>query len=307
MPRDQQQDLHDAAGYRRGALLVGGAALAWSSAGLLTRWTHTDPWTTLFWRSAFAGAALLVHLLVTERRRAAMAFVGLGPVGLALGLCFAASMTSFINALSLTTVANVMVFQAASPLFAAALAWLWLKERITGRVAAAIGATVLGVLVMVSSRAGVGDPARELWGDLLALVMSLTSALVIILARFDRSVSMIAAICAGMTLTAVIALPFAELAPTLRDLGLLALFGLGQMALALLLFTSGVRLIPAADAGLISIVECVLAPLWVWLAFGEAPDAQGLAGGAIVLAAAGSVAFGRKGQGALPPAPPPKA
>lgn len=286
-----QADLTIAAGsaaraeYRRGALLVGGAALAWSTAGLLVRWTDTDPWTTLFWRALFAGAALLVHLAMTEGRRSGQAFLRLGPIGLALGLCFAVSMVTFINALALTTVANVMVFQAASPLFAAVLAWLWLRERIGPRIAVAIAATLLGVVLMVSGRIGLADSGRELAGDLISLVMSLTSALVIILARRNRRVSMTAATCLGMAMTAALAAPLADLTPSAHDLALLALFGVGQMALALVMFTNGVRLIPAADAGLISIVECVLAPLWVWLAFGETPDATGLLGGAVVLAA----------------------
>jgi drug/metabolite transporter (DMT)-like permease len=270
---------------RRGVLLVGGAAVAWSTAGLLVRWTDTDPWTTLFWRALFAGAALLVHLLVSEGRRSAAAILGLGPVGLGLAACLALSMVTFINALDRTTVANVMVFQAASPLFAALLARAWLGERIAPRVAIAIGTTLAGVMVMVSSRLGLSDPARELGGDLIALVMSLASALVNILARLDRRVAIPAATCLAMLVTAIVALPFADLAPSASDLGLLALFGIGQMALALVMFTGGVRLIPAADAALISLLECPLAPLWVWLAFGEVPDTQSLVGGAIVLAA----------------------
>ncbi len=284
MPRDQPQ-FQDAREYRRGALLVAGAALAWSTAGLLTRWTATDPWTTLFWRSIFAGAALLGYLVATERRDAVRAFTRLGLIGLLLGLCFAVSMITFITALSLTTVANVMVFQAASPIFAALLAWAWLKERIDVRIGLAIAATLAGITVMVSASGGVAAGGTALVGDLLGLAMSIASALTIILLRLDRRVSTTAAISVGMVLTGLLALPHADFAPSSGNLGILVLFGLGQMALPLVLFTSGVRLIPAADAGLISIVECVLAPLWVWLAFGETPDARGLTGGAIVLAA----------------------
>jgi drug/metabolite transporter (DMT)-like permease len=271
--------------YRRGALLVGGAALAWSTAGLLVRWTGTDPWTTLFWRALFAGIALVAFLIATEGRRSARAILGLGPVGIGLAACLALSMVTFINALDRTTVANVVVFQAASPLFAALLARVWLGERIAPRVALAIGASLIGVVVMVSSRFGVTDPAHELVGDLIALVMSLASALVNVLARLDRRVAIAGATCVAMLMTAALALPFADLAPSGTDLTLLAVFGLGQMALPLVLFTGGVRLIPAADAALVSIIECVVAPLWVWLAFRETPDRQTLLGGAIVLAA----------------------
>ena len=57
------------------------------------------------------------------------------------------------------------------------------------------------------------------------------------------------------------------------------------MGLGLLLFTAGVRLIPAADAGLITVLEVILAPVWVWLALGEDPGTRAMVGGTIVLAA----------------------
>ena len=57
------------------------------------------------------------------------------------------------------------------------------------------------------------------------------------------------------------------------------------MTLGLTLFTIGSRLIPAAETALISALETPLAPLWVWLAFGETVSAQTLVGGAIVMAA----------------------
>ena len=279
--------------YRRGALLVGGAALAWSTAGLLVRWAATDPWTTLFWRAAFASVGLLAWLRVAAPGRMLPAFRGLGPIGLLLALCLAASMIAFINALALTKVASVMVFQAVSPLLAALLAWAWLHEALTRRTLFAIMAAFLGVVVMVSGDLGGGGLA----GDAMGVVMAVTSALTIVLVRLDRRVSMAAATFAAMALTAAVALPMARIALPLGDYARLALFGIGQMAFALVLFTTGVRLMPAADAGLITLLECVLAPLWVWLAFAETPDARTIAGGAVVLAAVAMSAM-RSGGGA---------
>ena len=270
-----------AADYRRGALLVGGAALAWSTAGLLVRFTATDPPTTLFWRAAFASVALLGWLRVAAPGRMLPAFRGLGAVGWLLALCLAASMIAFINALALTKVASVMVFQAVSPLLAALLAWAWLREALSRRTLFAMMAAFLGVLVMVSGDLGGGGLA----GDAISVVMAVTSALTIVLVRLDRRVSMAAATFAAMAITAAATLPMARFALPVGDYALLALFGIGQMAFALVLFTTGVRLMPAADAGLITLLECVLAPLWVWLAFAETPDARTIAGGAVVLAA----------------------
>jgi drug/metabolite transporter (DMT)-like permease len=57
------------------------------------------------------------------------------------------------------------------------------------------------------------------------------------------------------------------------------------MGIGLVLFTAGARLVPAAEAGLISILEAILSPLWVWLLLAEDPGGYTLAGGAIVLTA----------------------
>ena len=72
---------------------------------------------------------------------------------------------------------------------------------------------------------------------------------------------------------------------SVRDFLLLAALGAGQIALGLILFTAGARLIPAAQAGLITLLEIVLGPLWVWLIYSEQPDAVTLAGGAVIMSA----------------------
>src|SRR5262249_16724138 len=69
------------------------------------------------------------------------------------------------------------------------------------------------------------------------------------------------------------------------DLGHLALFGVAQNGLGLLLMTWGTRFLPAAEGALIGALDASLAPVWVWLAFREVPPATTLAGGTIVMLA----------------------
>ena len=270
-----------ASDYRRGALLVTGAIVVWSTAGVLARWVDVDPWTTLFWRSVFAAASLLAYLVWRDGTRWTDGFRRLGRVGMAMGLCFAASMICFINALALTTVAAVLVFQAAAPLFAAVLAFFFLRERVTRRTAIAIALTLLGVGLIVSNS---GDAGR-LWGNLISAVMGLTYALTVVLARMERHVPTTEATLLGVLVVALVSAPMAKFAVPAHDMALLAVFGVFQMGLALIMFTTGVRLIPSADAGLISVLEAVLAPIWVWLVFREDPGTLTLIGGAVVIAA----------------------
>ena len=63
------------------------------------------------------------------------------------------------------------------------------------------------------------------------------------------------------------------------------MLGVGQIGLGLAFLTIGARLIPAAEVALITLLEIVLGPLWVWLALSERPSTTTLAGGAVVVAA----------------------
>jgi drug/metabolite transporter (DMT)-like permease len=89
----------------------------------------------------------------------------------------------------------------------------------------------------------------------------------------------------GIVVVAVVSAPMAKFSVPAPDMVLLAVFGVFQMGLALIMFTTGIRLIPSADAGLISVLEAVLAPVWVWLVFREDPGTMTLIGGAVVIAA----------------------
>ena len=268
--------------HRRGLLLVAGAAIVWSAGGLLARMIETDPWTKLFWRSVFAFVFLLAYAWFTNRGRLVATFRELGWPGVALGLCFATASTAFIIGLDYTTVANIMFMQAGAPFIAGLLGWLLLRERVKLRSWIAMGAALLGIGVMFRGSLGAGT----ITGDLLALTCALGFAGAIVTTRRHKNLRMAPATCLATLFTALFSLPFAQLsAPDTSDFFYLVLFGVGQMGIGLILFTGGVRLIPAAEAGLMSVLESILSPLWVWIALTETPNADTLVGGAIVLGA----------------------
>jgi drug/metabolite transporter (DMT)-like permease len=267
--------------YRLGVLCIVGATVAWSSAGLIARLAATPPATTLFWRSCFAFLFILCQIGLTQRGRIGGAIRGIGLVGAAMAVAFAVSMAAFINALTYMPVANVLVFHAASPFFAALLAWVFIRERPRPATLLAVCVSLGGVAIMVGGAIGPND----LIGDALSAVMALSFAITIVLARVRPDLPIGAVAALAMLMMAVMALPWADLSPSLPDLALLAAFGVGQMGIGSLLFTAGAKRVPAADAGLLSVLETVLGPLWVWLAVDERPDPAVLAGGGLVLAA----------------------
>ena len=271
---------------RRGRLLVAAAAVCWSTGGLIARLVDTDPWTTVFWRGLFCAAFLAGVTALREGRRTPDVFLGMGATGLAMAVCFATASTCFIMALHRTSVANVLIIQSLSPFMAGLLGWAWMGERVAGRTWAAMGVALLGSAIMVSRYFYTAAAAGSLGGDLLAFTVALSFAAATVLLRRNRGVRMLPAAALAAALASLVASFAAR--PGSADLGdllLLALFGSGQLGFGMILFTTGARRIPVAEAALIAVLESVLGPVWVWLAIGENPGLPSLVGGAIVLAA----------------------
>src|SRR5919204_998309 len=108
----------------------------------------------------------------------------------------------------------------------------------------------------------------------------------LVLTRHRRDVSMAPAVCLSQLVVFAAAAPFARPGGLDgRNLGLLVALGIGQLGLGNAFLTVGARLIPAAEVALITLLEIVLGPVWVWIALSEQPSAATIAGGAIVLAA----------------------
>lgn len=272
----------DARGVRRrGQAYVAGAALAWSTAGVLQRELSVGTATQVAGRALFAAIALLAFVALSEHGGGLRAFTAMGGAEIAVAACVAVASATFIVALNHTTVANVLFMQALAPLAAAVIAWAALHEAVSRRTAVAMVVAAGGVSVMVGGPGGAHG-----FGLALSAVMTLAFALAVVITRHRRDISMAPAICLSQVFVLIAFGPFAH-PGTIggRDLGLMLLLGFGQMALGLALFTMGARLIPAAEVALITLLEIVLGPLWVWLALSERPSTATLAGGAVVIAA----------------------
>lgn len=268
--------------YTRGFALVFLATLVWSSGGLIVRSVTADSWTVIFWRSVSSATFLLVFLWLLERQAPWRLFRQAGWPAVLVGLCFASGSISFIVALGLTSVANVLMIQSLAPIIAGLLARIVLKEPIDGTTWVAILVALIGVVVMMG-RVPTGD---DLLGTLAAFVNAFAFSLAIVVVRSQRDVPMVPGGCLAALFAAAAALPLASpLSVPEGELPLLLFFGAGQLGVGMALFTTGARLIPATTTSLITLVETALGPFWVWLAYGENPGAWVLVGGSIVIAA----------------------
>lgn len=266
-----------------GLALVALAAGFWSTGGAIVRsLSVTDPWTISFWRSLFAMLVLAGFVVSRQRSRTIQAFRAVGLPGFLVGCCFAAASLLFVVAMSLTSVANTLVILATTPFFAALLAWIVLRERVTGYQWLAMAGAVGGVAYMV--RGSVGTPSFV--GDSVAFVIPIVFAVATVILRRNKSVPMGPAMALGPLIGLLVS---GLLAPSFAvsgaDLLLLGVFGAIQLGTGLAIFEVGARRAPAAEVALVSLLETVLGPIWVWWIAGERPTSEALAGGSVVLLA----------------------
>lgn len=270
-------------GTERGQITVALAAMVWSTAGVLQRQLSVGVAAQVAGRALFAAVTVAAYVAVVERGRVRDACRSLGYAGLGFAVSLAVASGAFIVALNHASVAQVLFIQSIAPVLAALLGRALLGEPVSRRTSVAMIVALLGVGVMVGSPGG-----GSALGSGLAVVMAFGFAVGIVIARHRREVSMAPATVLAQLMLLVVAAPFAFAEnPHVSgpDVLWLVLLGAGQIGLGLILFTIGARLIPAAQVALISLLEVVLGPMWVWLAMGERPGAATFIGGAIVVAA----------------------
>jgi drug/metabolite transporter (DMT)-like permease len=268
-------------GYGLGLILITASAVAWSTAGLFTRLIPLDSWTMLGWRGIFGALGIAAVILALERRNAWAGFRQMGWPSWLFAIVSAVGMIFFITSLKHTTVAHVAIIYATVPFLAAGLSWWVMREKPTMSAIAASLVALTGVAVMV----GFGIEG-SLFGDLLAFGMTLSLAVMMVIARHYRDIPVMPAACLSALLSGLVCWPLGDpLAVTDYELLLLALFGLVNSAIGLALFTLGARLLPAIETALIGSLDAPLAPLWVWLVFNETPSGSTMIGGAIVFVA----------------------
>ena len=141
-----------------------------------------------------------------------------------------------------------------------------------------------GVVIMFADMLGGG----AISGAVLALGVPIAAAVnVVTLKRTGHRIDFASPVMIGGILSALFVFPLAwPLQASPHDIALLAVLGAFQLALpCVFLAVWVVRRLSAAEVGLLALLEVLLGPIWVWLAFNEAPTPLALIGGAIVLGA----------------------
>jgi len=273
--------------HRQAVGLMVLVTLLWSIAGVVTR--HLDSarsFEVTFWRSFFTALSLAVGLLAWRGRGLWTSLRDGGRWLWLSGLCWAVMFTAFMLALTLTSVAYVLVTMALGPVITALFSRIFLRFTLPWSTWLAIVVAGLGVAVMFGGESGDGfAPA----GVLVACCVPLAGAAnwtVLQRVRQQREVDMLPAVLIGAIVSALFTLPLAwPLQASGHDLGLLALLGSVQLALPCLLVVRLSRHLPAAEISLLALLEVVFGVAWAWLWAAEQLSPNVLVGGGMVLLA----------------------
>lgn len=287
----------------RGYVLVFFAGVIWSTVGLGIRLIdEAQVWQILFYRSASMTLLLYVVIRLRTGQEPLTLAWRMGWPGVIGGLSLVAAYSGAIFAIQTTSVANAMMLFASSPLLAAILGRVILREYVRPQTWVAIVVAGFGIAVMVWDK----FTGAALLGNLAAIGSAIGFATFTITLRWGKATEMMPAIFLsglfGMALMATICLSLGlslHLSP--GDTGISLGMGVFQVGLGLILYTIGSKTVPAAELTLLSLAEVVLGPVWVWLLLGETATPNTLIGGAILLTAiAGNALSGARRR---PPPP----
>jgi len=274
--------------HRRAVALMILVTLLWSMAGVVAR--HLEAarsFEVTFWRSAFNALALLVGLTWLRGPALFSSLLSAGRAVWMSGVCWAVMYTAFMLALTLTSVANVLVTMAIAPLLTALFSRIFLGHRLPARTWLAILVAGAGISWMFGTQAG--DAA---WlGSLVACAVPLAGAInLTVLQKVGKdaktATDMLPAVLIGGVLSALATLPLAwPLQASNHDIALLALLGAVQLAIPCLLMVRLTRELPAPEISLLALLEVIFGVAWAWLGAGETPASSVLLGGTLVLVA----------------------
>lgn len=272
--------------------------LLWSTAGVVTRQLESvQGFEVTFWRSAFTTLTLAVTLTMMRGYGLWRRLLHSPQVIWISGVCWAIMFTAFMVAITLTTVANVLIVMALSPLITALFARFFLKHQLPATTWLAIAVAGLGIVWMFLCGE---NSAFSLVGSLVALAVPIAAAanFTILqnvgLNRKNRTIvpgdghgqDMLPAVLIGAILSTLVTLPLSwPFQASVHDLGLLSLLGIFQLALPCLLVVRLTRELSAPEISLLAQLEVIFGVTWAWLWAGENLSVNTLSGGSLVLGA----------------------
>jgi drug/metabolite transporter (DMT)-like permease len=273
--------------HTKAVFVMVAVTLMWSIAGVVTRHLeHARSFEVTFWRSFFTVVSLLVILTFLQGREVFRKIARGGAALWVSGLCWSVMFTAFMVALTLTSVANVLVTMAAGPFLTALIARIFIGHRIPARTALAILFAGCGIGYMYGTQLA-GDGIA---GTLVAMFVPFAAGVNWTVTQRSHTqgqdVDLVPAVLVGAVISSAVTLPLAmPFQASAHDIGLLAVLGLVQLAIPCVLSVVCARVLKAPELSLLGLLEVIFGIVLAWWGAGEVPTPTVLTGGALVIGA----------------------
>lgn len=262
-------------------------ALCMSFAALFVRLIeNADGYQILFYRG-FPQCLVVLLIACRMRRISPFQFIkSIDRVDIFLGVAMCSAFSFYVFALLNTSVASALFILSIAPVVAALLAWLMIGERPTTRTWAAIVLSLVGVGIMV----GAGAADGRLLGNIFALISASSFALMLVTARKSKKTDVLTGNFLGALFALILMGGLAVIAGkglSINTPDLLLSLGLGAftIGLGIAFVARGAPWLPAANVGVLVLLESVMSPVWVWIFLGTPMQSQEIIGGLLVLTA----------------------
>lgn len=258
-----------------GSKLIFIAAVMWSFAGLGAKLLSWNALSIACVRGIIASITIFTFRKKTK--------LTLNSSTILASISLLLTTTLFMSANKMTTSANAIVLQYTSPIFILILSVIFLKYRPRLVDYIAISLTLLGISLFFIDQLETGR-----WiGDLVALLSGLAFAGVFFSNRLPNANPMDASLMGNMM--SLILFPFLLfdqqfLSFKPNDWIIILLLGVLQLGIPYILFSLGIKRTEAIKSSIISTIEPILNPIWVFLFLHEIPGILSIVGGLIVLA-----------------------
>lgn len=268
--------------HKKGVLAVVIAAMLWSTGGIFIKLVSLDAFSISFFRAVFAS---LVFLVLFRKL-----VLSVNPLAILNSFFYSGILILFVLATKMTTAANAIFLQFTAPLYVLILEPLILKTRFERINVLTVLLCFGGMLLFF-----VGDSTQgHTNGNILALLSGICFAGFLIGQRKNKSEYHQSSIFWGNLIIACVCLPLfvKSTAPLLtKDLAMVAYLGIVQIGLAYSIYSYSIKRIQAIEGALVSMIEPVLNPIWVFLGYGEVPSVAAIIGGVIILLTIATRAF----------------
>jgi len=248
---------------------------------LVIRLVSADRFMVLFWRGLMMAIGFAAIARLSRGPRPAGPILRCDRPALVAGVLLGAANVAFVISITSTDVANTFVIAATSPLIAAFLSRLFLREVVARRTVVASVLCVAGLALIFLDSVSTAN----LRGDVAALAYAVLIAGSVTAIRVADARDMPKAFSFGSACSAVVALPF--IVPwdvAVEDVSLLTVTGALLLPAAFMAVARATEVLPAPVVTLVLLLETLIAPLLVWLWLGEQPTDTVLLAGVYLLA-----------------------